>query len=143
MKIFGERLKEMRIQKGITQKQAAYDMGMTFSAMSQYETGKRTPKNDILVKLATYFGVSVDYLLGMDKSPVKQYSYISPIQDGQVVSSPETHKYEATLSDEGKSINSDLSASKSRILNTLNKLPNNKQLEVLTAIELLLGTIIS
>lgn len=143
MSTFGKRLKQIRIENGYSQKQVATDMKMTYSAMSQYETGKRTPKNDILIKLATYFDVSVDYLLGRDKNPIK--SYTTSTQENkysdQFAASSSSYQYQTTK--EENLIDADLSALKSRILSTLSRLPQNKQMQVLTAIELIVSSIIN
>ena len=63
---FGQRLKELRVQAGITQLQLAQRMGVTKSVVSFYELQERTPSPDILVKLSGIFKVSTDYLLGLD-----------------------------------------------------------------------------
>ena len=63
---FGQRLKELRVQAGMTQLQLAQRMGVTKSVVSFYELQERTPSQDILVKLSGIFKVSTDYLLGLD-----------------------------------------------------------------------------
>ena len=63
---FGQRLKELRVQAGMTQLQLAQRMGVTKSVVSFYELQERTPSTDILVKLSGIFKVSTDYLLGLD-----------------------------------------------------------------------------
>jgi len=141
MATFGERLKELRFHSHRTQKQVADDLGMTFSALSQYETGKRKPKNDVLMHLASYFNVSVDYLLGLDDNPVKHYDF-SPINGVSIASSPKVHNYDYNDNSAFKEIDeSKLNSAKTRVLAAINSLPDNKQIEILTAIELLLGTI--
>lgn len=64
---FGNRLKELRTQAGMTQLQLAQRMGITKSVVSFYELQERTPSPEVLVKLAGIFHVSTDYLLGLDK----------------------------------------------------------------------------
>lgn len=61
----GEKLKSLRIEKKLTQKQVADRIGLAISAVSSYESGTRYPSYDVLVKLALIFHVSTDYLLGM------------------------------------------------------------------------------
>ena len=63
---FGQRLKELRVQAGMTELQLAQRMGVTKSVVSFYELQERTPSPDILVKLSGIFKVSTDYLLGLD-----------------------------------------------------------------------------
>lgn len=58
------RLKELRKEKDVMQKDVANFLDISSSAYGFYEQGKRTPTSDIVVKLAEYFDVSTDYLLG-------------------------------------------------------------------------------
>lgn len=62
--MFGERLKQLRTEKGLFQKELAKILGVSAGAIGMYENGKRTPDFEILNKIADYFNVSVDYLLG-------------------------------------------------------------------------------
>ena len=62
--MFFQRIKELRKEKGLTQKEISKFLGFSDRTVGYYETGQRTPPPDILEKLADYFGVSVDYLLG-------------------------------------------------------------------------------
>lgn len=57
------RLKELRKLKNLTQRELAKQIGITQPALSNYEDG-RNPEISILIKLADYFNVSVDYLIG-------------------------------------------------------------------------------
>lgn len=63
------RLRELRKEKHLTLKQLGNIIGVTECAISQYELGKREPSKEILVRLADFFGVSVDYLLGRTEKP--------------------------------------------------------------------------
>lgn len=62
--MFAERLKKLRSEKGVMQKDVADYLGISSSAYGFYEQSKRQPDNETLQKLADYFNVSVDYLLG-------------------------------------------------------------------------------
>lgn len=64
---FGEILKRLRMQEGMTQQQLATKLGVTKSVVSYYELQARTPSPAILVKLAAIFHVSTDHLLGLEK----------------------------------------------------------------------------
>ena len=64
--IFANRFKELRINAGVTQTEVSKYLGITKAMVSYYESGKRTPSNAIIKKIATYFKVPVDFLLGMD-----------------------------------------------------------------------------
>lgn len=63
------RLKELRKRKGISQQRLATDLNTTQNTISRYETGEREPGIDDLTKIADYFNVSVDYLLGRTDNP--------------------------------------------------------------------------
>lgn len=62
--IIGERLKELRLKKGLTQRVVAENMGISKPIMSQYESGQRLPSVPKLINLANYYKVSLDYLCG-------------------------------------------------------------------------------
>ena len=57
------KLRELRKKCGITMKELGAEIGVAESTISQYETGKRQPDYETLLKLGEFFGVSVDYLL--------------------------------------------------------------------------------
>lgn len=56
-------LRELRAEKGISQQVVANYLGITRQAYSNYENGTREPDNEVLLKLANYFCVTVDVLL--------------------------------------------------------------------------------
>lgn len=60
------KLKELREQKGITQEKLANELGLTRSVISMYEINASEPDLETLCKIAAYFYVSVDYLLGRE-----------------------------------------------------------------------------
>lgn len=70
------RIREIRKKCGLTMKELGERVGVGESTISQYETGKRQPDYEVLLRIADYFGVSVDYLLG--KSDEK-----TPAEDGE------------------------------------------------------------
>ena len=63
------RLKELRKKKGMSQLRLATDLNTTQNTISRYETGEREPGIDELIKIADYFNVSVDYLIGRTENP--------------------------------------------------------------------------
>ena len=63
------RLKELRKKKGISQLRLATDLNTTQNTISRYETGEREPGINELIKIADYFNVSVDYLIGRTENP--------------------------------------------------------------------------
>lgn len=71
--IMTNRIRELRKQRGITMKQLGEVVDLAESTISQYETGKREPDNETLLKISEYFGVTVGYLLGAEseKTPTE------------------------------------------------------------------------
>lgn len=61
---FGEKLKLLRYERGLTQDDIGYLLNVTKSCISCYENGTRQPSVDILLELADYFQVSIDFLIG-------------------------------------------------------------------------------
>lgn len=59
-----ENIRKLRTDRGFTQKQIAELLGVSQNTYSQYEIGVLNYPVDALVKLAEFYGVSVDYLLG-------------------------------------------------------------------------------
>ncbi|MDU2282267.1 helix-turn-helix domain-containing protein [Clostridium sp.] len=70
--MLGNRLKDLRYQKEITQEELGKVLNKTKNNISQYETGKRQPDNETLIKISEYFQVSLDYLLG--KTDIKNFT---------------------------------------------------------------------
>ena len=62
--MFSKRLKELRIEKGLTQQSAGAMLGIDTSTFRKWENGQRRPDIDMLCKIADAFEVSTDYLLG-------------------------------------------------------------------------------
>ncbi|MBQ8411983.1 MAG: helix-turn-helix transcriptional regulator [Ruminiclostridium sp.] len=63
---FGQLLKELRQQAGLTQKQLGERLWISKATVSYYEQSLRYPSPEILVKIANVFHVSTDYLLGRE-----------------------------------------------------------------------------
>ena len=64
---FSEKMRNLREKAGLTQKQFAAQIGVSKSVVSQYELQERMPSPFVLIKIASVFHVSTDYLLGIDK----------------------------------------------------------------------------
>ena len=64
-----QRLKELRTNKGISQSYLADILGRTQQAVGKWEVGKAEPDTATLSKLASYFNVTTDYLLGLSDQP--------------------------------------------------------------------------
>lgn len=65
MKIFAERLKELRIEKGLSQRGLAKLLDLNYSAIQRWENGTCIPNAEAVVIVARFFSVSADYLLGL------------------------------------------------------------------------------
>jgi len=63
MKKLGERIQDLRKQKGLTQEVLAKKAGISLTQMARYETKGTQPPADVLMKLATIFGTTVDFLV--------------------------------------------------------------------------------
>lgn len=61
-----EQIRKLRKKKGLTMRQAASDLGMPYTTYVNYEKGLREPNSEKLLRIAEYFGVSVDVLLGRE-----------------------------------------------------------------------------
>lgn len=62
--MLSDRLKKLRNEKNLLQKEIAKKLKITTSAYGFYEQGKRTPDTETLNKIAEFYNVSIDYLLG-------------------------------------------------------------------------------
>ncbi len=62
----GTNLKLLREEMKLTQRQLGVKLGVCNQTVSFWENGSREPDLDMLVKMASYFGVSTDYLLGIE-----------------------------------------------------------------------------
>lgn len=70
---FGIIEKNLRIEKDLTMKQVADGVGITESAVSRYESGKREPNATIICYFSKFYGVSADYLLGLVEGKNDKY----------------------------------------------------------------------
>lgn len=64
MKVFGERIRELRIEMGLSQGEVANLAGISRQALTNYESGVREPNFYLAVWFADFFGVTLDYLFG-------------------------------------------------------------------------------
>ena len=67
-----ERLIELKEQKSILQKDIAEQVGVSLRSYQRYEYGDRQPTADILIALADFFDVSLDYLVGRSDNPERR-----------------------------------------------------------------------
>lgn len=66
MKVFGERLRALRTEAKLSAKQLAKNIQVSDAAIINWENNVNDIKGEYLVKLAQFFGVSTDYLLGLE-----------------------------------------------------------------------------
>lgn len=67
--LLNERLKSLRVKNGVTQKAIANGIGVTSVSVQRFEYGTAKPKLDTVIKLADFFDVSTDYLIGRTDNP--------------------------------------------------------------------------
>lgn len=68
-----DRLRDLRAQKGVNQDIAAEACDMSRVALARYETGQRVPRAEYVSRLADYYGVTVDFLIGRDEpAPIEK-----------------------------------------------------------------------
>lgn len=96
--MFSKTLRILRESKKMTQEDLAKILGTSAGSIGNYEQGSRMPRNDTMKKIAEYFNVSVDYLLGYENEFDKE-------KDKENVLTPFTyamHKEEDKLTEEQK-----------------------------------------
>lgn len=69
--MLGKNIEQLRKEKGLTQDDLSRHLGLSKSTISMYESQKRSPDNETLLKLANFFGVTTDYLLGNEQAAVQ------------------------------------------------------------------------
>lgn len=67
-----ERLRDLRADKGLNQDVVSEACGISRIALARYETGARMPRAEYVARLADYYGVTVDYLMGREETPAVQ-----------------------------------------------------------------------
>lgn len=70
---FNDKLRQLRIERGLTQEELANLTGLKRSAIGMYESGSREPKFEILEILADFFNVDMNVLLGKENVPAQYY----------------------------------------------------------------------
>lgn len=66
----GDRLSDLRKDKGLTQKQLSEILGVSENSISLYERNINTPDDELKKQIAIYFNTSLDYLLGLINEPI-------------------------------------------------------------------------
>ena len=78
---FGENFKKLRKSRNITQKELGAKIGLSKAVVSKYENGMGYPTYDVLIRIAQYFGVTTDYLLGVASGKTVD---VSTLTDSQI-----------------------------------------------------------
>lgn len=110
--MFGENLKKLRKENKITQMQLANHLGFFHSAIVKWEKGICEPTFDTLIKIAKYFNVTVDYLLGTTDSIFTAEDYAQGVRmtkQVQITADDENvldkyHEVEELLNGHGKNL---------------------------------------
>lgn len=69
MSVFSERLAELRSNRNLSQKEVAKAFDVVVRAYQRYEYGEREPQLSVLIRMADFYGVSIDYLAGRTDEP--------------------------------------------------------------------------
>ena len=70
--MFGERLKALRLSRGMTQEELSNELGIVRKTLSDYENGRRYPKStDMIAKICSFFEVTSDFLIGQEDRAVQ------------------------------------------------------------------------
>ena len=78
---FGENLRKLRYNRSLTQKELGVKVGLSKAVVSKYENGMGYPTYDVLIRIARYFGVTTDYLLGVSNNKAVD---VSGLTDSQI-----------------------------------------------------------
>ena len=89
--MFGENLRTLRKRAGYTQKECAKVLGISTSAVGMYEQGRREPDQQLLLKMAKTFNVSLDRLLGTLDNEIELEEMIESVIDKLIAEYVLTH----------------------------------------------------
>lgn len=81
---FKYRLRNLRIEKNLTGEQLANAIGVKKTTISTWENGKAFPEIGTLIKLANYFDVSIDYILGRNNATSNDKTILDNLSDEQL-----------------------------------------------------------
>ncbi|MGB4985002.1 MAG: helix-turn-helix transcriptional regulator [Erysipelotrichaceae bacterium] len=76
MTVFSEKVMYLMEEQGLTQKELSKRANVTESAISYYLSGDRTPRSDVLVRIAKALGTSIDFLLGSEENISNDLQYL-------------------------------------------------------------------
>ena len=90
---FSEALSSLRRTKGLSQRRAAADLGISQALLSHYENGAREPKLEFVVKVCDYYKVPADYILGRS---AERRNEVARLKNSVRVVLDELDKYKST-----------------------------------------------
>ena len=93
MASFGQRFKELRQEKNLTQEKLAEEFFLNKSSISRYEQNKQIPEIDLLEKIADYFDVSIDYLVGRSNNKTSKAIELTKQEDFEFDNPEETLRF--------------------------------------------------
>lgn len=67
------KIRDLREDRDLNQTQVAKMLGMSQTGYSKYETGENDVPTEVLIKLADFYGVSIDFLLGQTNNPKRNF----------------------------------------------------------------------
>lgn len=82
--MLGENIRRLRQERGLCQEELGRRIGASKQSVSNWENGNIVPSIDLLVRLADFFGVSTDYLLGREKQRVLDAAGLTDAQAAHV-----------------------------------------------------------
>lgn len=91
---FGENLRSLRTARGMTQKELGDRVGLSKAVVSKYENGLGYPTLDMVMTLAAFFGVTTDFLLGMQNQKTADVSGLTDWQLNAVLTVIEAFRAE-------------------------------------------------
>ncbi len=89
--VIGERIKRLRLSKGLTQKELGNILNMNKTTISHYEKGERCPAIETLILMSEYFDVDIKYILGINNLG-KSYSSEIKLSDEEIIFIKEIRK---------------------------------------------------
>jgi len=104
---FAVNMGKLRREKGLSQRQAAAELGVSQALLSHYETDAREPKLDFVIKASDYYSVTTDFILGRTKERGDGASRLSAKVSDIIDSLDELKLAEAELLDKLKKIAKD------------------------------------
>lgn len=91
---FGENLKTLRTARGLTQKELGDRVGLSKAVISKYENALGYPTLDMVITLASFFGVTTDHLLGVKHQKIVDVSGLSDWQLNAVLTVIDAFRHE-------------------------------------------------